>query len=275
MKLEEMEVIFYIEALSNEKKLLERAIEATVESLRREKSVDVRDVFVGEVLEDEEEELLKYSGVIEARIAGSLRNIALAALRYSPAVVEVLRPGKMEINSRELMKILGDVAVFMGNLMEKFGGLAVYPKLDDVPEPRIGYSRDEIEEMIIGDRQILYRFVAEVYDKDEETARVNMAKALAYEGCKINKLTVQRAPDNDRKLLLAVEVLSDFETLFQLMAKYVPVALSIMEPEVIDVTAGELQNALTDISGFVQELITRPLKKQLLDKANTTFKLNP
>ena len=273
--MEEMEVIFYIEALSNEKKLLERAIEATVESLKREKSVNVRDVFVGEVLEDEEEELLKYSGVIEARIVGSLRNIALAALRYSPAVVEVLRPGKMEINSRELMKILGDVAVFMGNLMEKFGGLAVYPKLDDVPEPRIGYSRDEIEEMIIGDRQILYRFVAEVYDRDEETARVNMAKALAYEGCKINKLTVQRAPDNDRKLLLAVEVLSDFETLFQLMAKYVPVALSIVEPEVIDVTAGELQNALTDISGFVQELITRPLKKQLLDKANTTFKLNP
>ncbi|MCD6372276.1 MAG: hypothetical protein J7L37_01810 [Thermococcus sp.] len=273
--MEKIEVIFYIEALSNEKKLLERAIEATVESLKGEKSIEVKDISVGDILEDEEEELLKYSGVIEARIVGSFRDVALAALRYSPAVVEVLRPGKMEISARELMEILGDVAVFMANLMEKFGGLAIYPKLDDLPEPKIGYSRDEIEAMIVEDRQILYRFVAEVYDKDEETARVNMAKALSYEGCRINKLTVQKAPNDDKKLLLAAEVLSDFETLFQLMAKYVPVALSIIEPEVIDVTAGELQNALTDISGFAQELITRPLKKQLMDRANTTFRLNP
>ncbi len=273
--MEQLEVIFYIEALSNDKKLLERAVEETVRALKSEKNVTVKDLLVGDVLEEEGEELLKYSAVIEARLVGSLRDIALLSLRYSPAVVEVLRPGKMEISSKELMRILGDVAVFMANLMKEFGGLAVYPKLDDVPEPRIGYSRDEVESMIIEDREILYRFVAEVYDRDEESARINMAKALNYEGCKINKLVVERAPDDERKLLLAAEVLSDFETLFQLMAKYVPVALSIIEPEVIDVTAGELQNSLTDIAGFVQELITRPLKKQLMDKANTTFKLNP
>ncbi len=273
--MEDIEVIFYIEALSNEKKLLERAIEATVESLKGEKSIEVKDIFVGEILEEDDEELLKYSGVIEARIAGAFREIALAALRYSPAIVEVLKPGKIEITSQELMNIMGDVAVFMAHLMAKFGGLAVYPKLEEMPEPKIGYSRDEIESMIVEDRQILYRFVAEIYDKDEESARINMAKALAYEGCKINKLTIQRAPDAEKKLLLAAEVLSDFETLFQLMVKYVPVALSIMEPEIIDVTAGEIQNVLTDISGFVQELITRPLKKQLMDKSNTTFKLNP
>ncbi|WP_457750733.1 hypothetical protein [Thermococcus sp.] len=273
--MEEIEAIFYIEALSNEKKLLERAITATVESLKGEKSIEVKEISLGDILEEEEEEFLKYSGVIEARVKGSFRNIAVAALKYSPAVVEVLKPGKMEISAQELMNILGDVAVFMAHLMERFGGLALYPKLDDVPEPQIGYSREEIEAMIIEDRQILYRFVAEIFDKDEESARINMAKALYYEGCNINKLTIQRAPDSDKKLLMAAEVLSDFETLFQLMAKYVPVALSIIEPEIIDVTAGELQNVLTDIAGFVQELITRPLKKQMIEKANTTFKLNP
>ena len=275
MKVEEIEAIFYIEALSNEKKVLERAIAATVESLKGEKSIEVKEISVGDILEEEEEEFLKYSGVIEARVKGSFRNIAVAALKYSPAVVEVLKPGKMEISAQELMDILGDVAVFMAHLMERFGGLALYPKLDDVPEPQIGYSREEIEAMIIEDRQILYRFVAEIFDKDEESARINMAKALYYEGCNINKLTIQKAPDSDKKLLMAAEVLSDFETLFQLMAKYVPVALSIIEPEIIDVTAGELQNVLTDIAGFVQELITRPLKKQMIEKANTTFKLNP
>jgi len=271
--METIEAIFYIEGLSNDRKALERAIASTVESLKGEKDLEVLDVFVGDILE-EEGELLRYSGVIEARLRGPLKSMTMAALKYSPAVVEVLKPGKLEIESRELMDVLGDVAVFMANLMERFGGLAIYPKLDDLPEPRIGYSREEIEKMILDDRQILYRFVAEVYDKNEETAKINMAKALSYEGCNINKLTIQRAPEGENKFLLAAEVLSDFETLFQLVAKYVPVALSIVEPEVIDVTAGELQNALTDVAGFVQELITRPLKKQLIDQANTSFKLS-
>lgn len=273
--MEPIEVIFYIEALSNDKKTLERAVEQTVESLKGEKNLTVKDLFVGDVMEDEESELLRYSSVIETRIRGPLSEVTMAALKYSPAIVEVLEPPKLEIGARELMKLLGNVAYFMGGLMEKFGGLAVYPNLEEYPEPKIGYTREEVEEMIVEDRHVLYRFVIEVYHKGEEETKRDMAKALAYEGCKINKLVVQKHPEDDKKFLLAAEVLSDFETLFQLMAKYVPVAISIMEPEIIDVTAAELQNALTDLAGFVQELVTRPIKKQLIDKANTTFKLNP
>jgi len=272
--LEDIKVIFYIEALSNDKKLLERAIEDTVKKLKAEQGVVVENLLVGDVLEDDEEELLKYSGMIEATLKGPLDKITLLAVRYAPAVVEVVSPGKIEIDSESLMKILGEVAYIMGQLMEKFGGLAVYPDLKDVPEPEIGYSREEIESFIIGEREILYRFVIEVFDKSEEAARVNMSKALSLEGCRINKLVVQKG-DKENKWLLAAEVLSDFETLVQLMAKYVPVAISIMEPEVIDITAGELQNALTDIAGFAHELIVRPLKSQLIEKANTQFKLNP
>ncbi len=48
-----------------------------------------------------------------------------------------------------------------------------------------------------------------------------------------------------------------------------------MEPEIIDITANELQNTLTDLGGFVNELVTRPLKRRLAEKKNTEFKLNP
>lgn len=272
----EIEVIFYIEGIGNDKKVLERALEETAKNLREEKGVKIKYVKLEDVIESPEEELLKYSGVIEAQVAGELGDIVRLTLRYSPAVVEVLKPGKLEIEAKDLMKTLGEVSLFMGKLMKQFGGLAVYPKLDDLPEPTMGYSREEIEELIVEDRNILYRFVIEVFGESEEAIKTTMGKALSLEGCRINKLVVQGQMEGENfKGLLAAELLSPFETLFQLTAKYAPVAISILEPEIIDITANELQNTLTDLGGFVNELVTRPVKRQLMEKKNTEFKLNP
>jgi len=276
VKLAEIEVIFYIEGIGNDKKVLERALEETAKNLREEKGVKIKYVKLEDVIESPEEELLKYSGVIEAQVAGELGDIVRLTLRYSPAVVEVLKPGKLEIEAKDLMKTLGEVSLFMGKLMKQFGGLAVYPKLDDLPEPTMGYSREEIEELIVEDRNILYRFVIEVFGESEEAIKTTMGKALSLEGCRINKLVVQGQMEGENfKGLLAAELLSPFETLFQLTAKYAPVAISILEPEIIDITANELQNTLTDLGGFVNELVTRPVKRQLMEKKNTEFKLNP
>ncbi|ASJ14306.1 hypothetical protein [Thermococcus radiotolerans] len=272
----EIEVIFYIEGIGNDKKVLERALKETAKNLREEKGVKIKYVKLEDVIESPEEELLKYSGVIEAQVAGELGDIVRLTLRYSPAVVEVLKPGKLEIEAKDLMKTLGEVSLFMGKLMKQFGGLAVYPKLDDLPEPTMGYSREEIEELIVEDRNILYRFVIEVFGESEEAIKTTMGKALSLEGCRINKLVVQGQMEGENfKGLLAAELLSPFETLFQLTAKYAPVAISILEPEIIDITANELQNTLTDLGGFVNELVTRPVKRQLMEKKNTEFKLNP
>ena len=276
VKLEKIEVIFYIEGLGNDKKVLESAMKETAESLKREKGVKVKYIHTEDILENEDEDLLRYSGLIEAHISGDLASIVRLTLKYSPAIVEVLKPGKMEINSKELMKILGEVSLFMGKLMQQFGGLAVYPRLDDVPVPRIGYEREEIDDLIVEDRNILYRFVIEVFGEDEGGIKETMAKALSLEGCRINKLVVQgRKEDGKFKGLLAAELLSPIETLFQLTGKYAPVAISIIEPEIVDITANELQNTLTDLGGFVNELVTRPVKRQIMKKKNTEFKLNP
>jgi hypothetical protein len=276
VKLEEIEVIFYIEGLGSDKKVLESAMRQTAENLKKEKGVKVKYVRVEDVLENEDEDILKYSGVIEAQIAGDLESITRLTLNYAPAIVEVLKPGKLEVESKALMKILGEVSLVMGKLMQQFGGLAVYPKLDEVPSPQIGYTREEIEEFIVEDRNVLYRFVVEVFGESEESVKETMAKALSLEGCRINKLVTQGEIEDGRfKGLLAAELLSPFETMFQLTGKYAPVAISIIEPEIVDITANELQNTLTDLGGFVNELITRPVKRQILEKKNTEFKLNP
>ncbi|WP_346765937.1 hypothetical protein [Thermococcus sp. 21S7] len=275
MKLAEIEVIFYIEGIGNDKKVLERALAETADRLRNEKRVKVEYVKVEDVIEDPNSETLPYSGMIEAKLGGTLREIVIATITYAPAVIEILSPGKMEIEGNELMKILGEVSYLMGQLMNRFGALAAYPKLEELPEPRIGYSREEIEEMIVEDRMILYRFVVEVFGDDEEEIKKNFAKALSYEGCRINKLVTKlQGERNGRKyILVATELLSTFETMLQLTAKYAPVAISIIEPEIVDVNAPELQGALADLAGFVYELVTRPVKKEIVEKETFKFKL--
>ncbi|WP_457741643.1 hypothetical protein [Thermococcus sp.] len=264
--MEEIEAIFYIEGLSSDKKALENALKETSENLKNERNLKITEVNVEEVIE-EGEEPLRYSGVITARVRGPFDELVRAVLKYGPAIVEVVKPGKFEIGSEELVKILGEVSLVMGKLMERFGGLAAYPDLNEFPEPKIGFPREKIEELITDDRYIRYRFVIEVSGKDEETVKKTMAKAFSLEGCLINSLILQGEQFVDKyRGLLAAELLSPFDVMFQLTAKYAPVAISIVEPEIVDITANELQNALTDLGGFVNELVTRPVKKMLMEK---------
>ncbi|AHF79845.1 hypothetical protein [Thermococcus paralvinellae] len=273
----EIGVIFYIEGLGNDRKALERAIEQVVKELKEENTIKVKRVKAEDIIEsNSEDELLKYSAMIEAELEGSFNEIIKATLKYSPVIVEVLKPGKLEINAKELMRTLGDVALFMGKLMDQFGGLAAYPPLDKLPKPRIGYSDEEIEEFIVDERNVRYQFVIETYGKDKETIEETIMKAFYLEGCKINKFVVQVQEEKEDKVyaLVAAELLSSFETLMQLTAKYAPVAISILEPEIIDVTASELQNVLTDLAGFVNELVHRPLKKKLVEQDTIKFSLS-
>lgn len=270
VKLDEVEVIFYIEAMGNEKKALEMAVRETVEALKKETAVKVKRVRAEEVIENEGEDFLKYSSMIEAVLTGSFENVVKAVLKYAPAVVEVLRPSTLELRANELMKLMGEVAFFMSKLMDTYGGLAAYPKLDDVPMSRIGYEEEEIESAIMEDRYIRYRFVIETFGKELEEVKNSMAKAFFLEGCMINTLLVEEQGEGEsegsRYFLVAAELLSDFETMFQLNAKYSPVAISIVEPEIIDINANELQGALTDLAGFVHSLIHRPLLKKLKEE---------
>ncbi|GAB6135691.1 hypothetical protein [Thermococcus prieurii] len=275
--MDKIEAIFYIEGLSNDKKALESAMAKTVEMLKSEKEASVKDIHVEDILEDPESELMPYSGMIEARIEAPFEVMVDLAIRYAPAAIDVVTTSKIELDAKRLTEILGGVSYLMGQLIERFGALAAYPKLDELEEPRIGYSREEIESMILDERMVLYRFVVETFSEDEETLKRDFSKALAYEGCRINKFVAREQGTSEKSglkyFLVATELVSDIETLFQLVAKYSPVAIEVVEPEVVDVTPPEVQGILSDLAGFAYELVTRPLKARVLEKEGTSFKL--
>lgn len=115
-----IEVIFYIEGLSNDKKALESAMGQTVESLKAEKGVEIKDIYVDEIVEDPDNDLLPYSGMIEARIRGPFEVLVDLAIRYAPAAVDLVSTNGIEISAEQLTKTWG-VSYLMGQLMEKFG----------------------------------------------------------------------------------------------------------------------------------------------------------
>ncbi|HII60394.1 hypothetical protein [Pyrococcus horikoshii] len=256
-------VNFYIEAAGNDRKAVETSI-LEIEKKLKEENISIVEINREDPIETEDPNA-KYSAVLEVKLRGELGEIVTLIMRYGPSIVEVEDVKEREISAEELVKILALISKFMGGLMEKFGGLAAYPDLSAFPEPRVGYSEDEIERMIINEGLIRYQFVIEAYGKDREEIEVNMKKALTLEGCYINKFASQIIEEKDEgdlkriKMLIASELLSSVETLFTLTAKYAPIGIIIIEPDIIDIKPNELQNALSELAAMINELIHRPL----------------
>ncbi|ASJ16975.1 hypothetical protein A3L04_07745 [Thermococcus chitonophagus] len=258
----ELTCIFYIEALGNDKKAVETAISEIEEKLKQEK-IKVLSIKKEDVIETEDPKF-KYSAVLEAKIHGHLADIVDVILKYGPSIVELEDLKGEEIEAEKLVEILARVSAVMGKLMENFGTLAAYPDLSTVPEPKVGYSEEEIEKLIIDSGFIRYRFVIEAFGSDKKEVERNMKKALSLEGVYINKfaskLVEEREYKGNRrvKLLIAFELLSSLESLFILTAKYAPIGIVIVEPELIEITPNELQNSLSELATMVNELIHRP-----------------
>ncbi|AEH24422.1 hypothetical protein [Pyrococcus yayanosii] len=258
-----LRVIFYIEAIGNDKKAVETSISEIEKKLKDEK-ITLHRLEKGDVIEVEEGPL-KYSAMLEVELEGEFGKVVELIMKYGPTLVELVDIKGTEINAKELMETLGKVSYFMGKLMKEFGGLAVYPSLEGIPEPRVGYSEDEIEEMILDEGMVRYQFVIKVYGNDYKELESNIKKALSLEGCRINKFVLQPQGEfevNGKKrveALVAAELLSTFETLFVLTAKYAPIGIAIVEPQIVEPSPSEIQNALSDLAALINELVHRPL----------------
>ncbi|AEC52888.1 hypothetical protein PNA2_1974 [Pyrococcus sp. NA2] len=256
-------VNFYIEAAGNDKKAVETSILEIERKLSNEK-IEVIETKREDIIETEDPKA-RYSAVLEAKLRGELGEVVTLIMKYGPSIVELEDIEGKEIHARELVKVLALISKFMGGLMDKFGGLAIYPDLSAIPEPKVGYEEEEIEKMIIDEGLIRYQLVFETFGNSKEEIDKSMKRALALEGCRINKFASQLMEEQVNnnvkrvKVLVASELLSSLEVLFILTAKYAPVAIVILEPEIIDIKPNELQNALSELAAMVNELIHRPL----------------
>lgn len=92
-----IEVIFYIEGLFNDKKVLESVMGQIVELLKVEKGVEIKDIYVDEIVEDFDNDFLLYFGMIEVRIRGFFEVFVDLVICYVLVVVDFVLINGIEI----------------------------------------------------------------------------------------------------------------------------------------------------------------------------------
>ncbi|NJF25443.1 hypothetical protein [Thermococcus sp. Bubb.Bath] len=263
-----VEVLFYIEIMGRERDSVEMELGELSARLKRER-FRVKRIDVGEVIEDERMDPLRFSSIVEVELEAPLDKVFRAAVAYSPTMVEVFRPGRIEIAGAKLSKILQDIIGEISTVMKEKGVMPSLPKLDDVPMPPIGFDEEELWEMIYEGRNILSRLHFRVKGEDEKVVREILAKALLVEGCGVNSLSVSGGDG----FTVEAEVVSSFESLVGAVAKYLPDDVQIIEPEVVDITLPELQNSLSDLGSISMGIKLKEEMEEAYERDVFSFRL--
>jgi len=263
-----VEALFYIEVMGRERDSVERKLRDISAGLKRER-FRVKRLDVGEIIEDERMEPLRFSSIVEAELEVPLDEVFRAAVVYSPTMVEVFGPGRIEITGIELSRILQDVIEEISAVMKEKGVKPSVPKLDDVPMPPIGFDEEELWEMIYEGRNVLSRLRFRVMGEDENVVREMLAKAFLVEGCGVNSLSVSGGDG----FTVDTEVVSPFESLVGAVAKYLPEEVLIVEPEVVDITLSELQNSLSDLGSISMGIKLKEEMEEAYERDIFSFRL--
>jgi len=261
-----LEAILYFEALGRTRLAVEDRVRRTSRGLE-ESGLKVKRLDAGEVIEDPELDPLRFSALLEARVEGELDDLIGVVAEYGPTLVEILRPGRLELQADYLSSLLLRLSKKVGDLIG--GNAFVLPPLNlkEIPIPPVGFDEEELWEAVYQGRGILYRLSLRL---PEEIDRDTLLRLLLIEGCGVNDIEV-RELDGESEFRL--EVVSPFESLFAVAFRYRLSSLSIVEPELLDVTAPELQNALSDLGSFVNSVLMGEDLQRAYERDTFSFKL--
>ena len=261
--------IFYIEILGRTRLSVEERLKGILDNLNRS-GLKVKYVDAGALIEDKELDPLRFSALVETRIEGELEDIVKAVVDYAPTVVEILEPGRVEVRAQRLSSVMREVAENVRSIMLKHDFKPVLPDLRDIPLPPVGFDEDELWGMIYQGRNLLYKASFSL-PNDEERGSETLLKLLLLEGCRIHSVEVLKL-GNDT-FSLHTEVVSSFESLLAVVSKYLPREITVVEPDIVDITAAELQNGLSDLGSFVNSILLGEDLQKAYEKDTFSFKL--
>ncbi|WP_297488809.1 hypothetical protein [Thermococcus sp.] len=256
-----MRAIFYVEVLGRTRWDVKEEVERIVSYLKWR---NLRPREVGETIEDESMAPAKFSAYVEAELSGSLGDLLNAAVDLSPTMVEVLSPSKLEIPAGELSGILRGVAERVRGLMRELGFSPLIQDIPDLPTPAVGFDEDELWDLVYQDRKLLVRMGLDV-PGSEEMERA-LVKLLAIDGCGVNSISRSEGG-------LTLEVIGSFESVLGFISKYPPAEFEVLEPAAVELTAYELQNAMSDLGGFLRGVRQRDILGEAYESDAFSFKL--
>lgn len=264
-----IEATFYLESQSNSREALEISLKKLLEEIKALSNVKITRELFHEIIDDEDEMgRIFYSSVLEVDIKTGFREYITLCMRLVPSTIEILS-GDIKIKSKELLEIFGDVSSTVNKLCKKYN-LTLYRVGEDdgIKQEEIGIDEEDIEDAI-GQGGALFKFVVEARAKNEKFAMEKTKELVNGTGALIDKMIAKKVGEGEAwEGVVGMEALFfDIETLFDAVIKFSPVAMSVIEPEVIHLNMAELQNIGIDIAGIIQQLtfdvITRGMNSGL------------
>ncbi|ASJ01273.1 hypothetical protein [Thermococcus gorgonarius] len=266
MALPEIKAILYLEILGRSRKAVEERLESVKRGL-----TGVR-LEVGEIIEDPSMDPLRFSSLVEVTLKAPLDALFRTVVEYSPTMVEVLSPGKIELSAEELSSLLNDLIQEIRKVAREKGYVPAVPDVEELPEPRVGFDDDELWELIDEGRNLLYSIRLRFSTENETLAREIIPTLFLLEGAGVNSMEFY--PEG-RGLVAEVEAVSPLESLVGLLIRYLPESVKVVEPEIVDITAPELQNCLSDVGSFVSSIRMGEDLKDAYEKDVFSFRLSP
>ncbi|WP_010480113.1 hypothetical protein [Thermococcus zilligii] len=245
MALPEVRAKLYLEILGRSRKAVEERLESVKRGLAGER------LEVGEIIEDPSMDPLRFSSLVEVTLKAPLDALFKRVVDYSPTMVEVLSPGKIELPAGELSSLLNDLIREIRKVAKEKGYVPAVPDVKELPGPKIGFDDEELWELIDEGRGLLYSVRLRFSTGDETLAREIIPKLFLLEGAGVN--SVELYP-GDGGLVAEVEAVSPLESLVGLLLRYLPESVKVLEPGIVDITAQELQNCLSDVGSFVSSI---------------------
>ncbi|MCK4433823.1 MAG: hypothetical protein KAV48_07795 [Methanomicrobia archaeon] len=230
--------LVYIEVQSNEESMVRPALEKALNDITNA-GIEVLNNNIEDVIEEEGD---IYSSVLEIEIKTDLKKYVKMVMIYSPTSIHVLE-GKVVLEKKEFLEILGDVSNITRKLMKDFDVMfQVLPA--------------KTKKIIDEEREIPVTIFCEVKG-DEEKIKKQAEFVFADSRAYIDKMKMRKT-DKDNAILAVEGYFPDTESIFEIAARITPIAFATDIDE-IELSMRDIQFIGMSLSSLTSEIAIKKI----------------
>lgn len=248
--------LFYIEAHGATEAAVRDSLRELVKQLKGEEKVRVEREKYEEVLIEDG----NYSSLVEVELAfEDFLSYLLAAIKYGPSAILILKPEKLLLDKREFLEALGEVIRITRDFFEEHR--IGYEFSPGVVKEEVGLSQEEIEELL-EEGAIRAKIVVEARGRSRKKVVKDFLDAIGEDVFVSKVKTRALRKGGGFEGLIGVEVfMYEPKILFDLAVKHRPVLVELIEPGEIELDMLEIQDIGVDLAGVFFEASHKLLLK--------------
>ncbi len=240
-----IEADFLIESMGNSSYAVERSLNKLVEDIERDKEVELVGKDVGEVKKEEG----SYTGIVELELQFSdMKSFVRGVIKYPPSAILLNSPAEITMSREEFQQLLAFTGGVIRDLYSHYHAGFVF---EDIEEEFTPVDEEEIDSLL-DHGAVRVGVLIENEDEDLSTIISRVIEAISGDVEYIKAEEMKLEAGRVVALDLLIEPPS---SVFDLVLKYVPMVIKIVEPEEITLSMLDMQDISTSIAEVINEVM--------------------